>query len=177
MSTPGHERYLKTPVGDVLISATPVGLSALSFLAYRTKDGSTEDVELRGEIGSSDNDDIGHVASQLARYFDGTLTQFDLDIDLTGVSDFTRRVLQATGLIPYGEVRTYGEVATMIGSHGSTQAVGNALGMNPIPIVIPCHRVIRSDGSMGSYTGGVYIKRALLDIEGVHFPEQQTLNL
>ncbi len=86
-------------------------------------------------------------------------------------------MLEATATIPYGETVSYGEIARMIDMPGATQAVGNALGANPVPIVIPCHRVIRSDGSMGWFTGGPGIKRALLRLEGVAFPEQTTLPL
>lgn len=177
MSTNGRDGYVTTPVGDVLISVTAHGLAAISYLTHRSLGESAEDLARRGIIPGDDKGTIMRVIDQLTRYFDRNLTAFDVAFDLTGASDFTRRVLDATRAIPYGEVRTYGEVAAMIGTPGATQAVGNALGMNPIPIVIPCHRVVRSDGSMGSYTGGVNIKRVLLDIEGVYFPEQQRLDL
>jgi methylated-DNA-[protein]-cysteine S-methyltransferase len=117
----------------------------------------------------------GEVADQLAAYFAGTLREFTVPVDLAAASDFTRRVLEATARIPYGATRTYGDIAAAIGMPGATQAVGNALGANPVPIVVPCHRVVRADGSMGWFTGGAHIKRALLDLEGVHFPEQTTL--
>lgn len=177
MSTSGSGGCMTTPVGDVLISVTANGLAAIGFLAYCSPDESARDMARRGITPTDDDARIEQAISQLTRYFDGDLSQFETEVDLGGVSEFTRLVLDATSSIPYGEVRTYGEVAAMIDTPGATQAVGNALGMNPIPIVIPCHRVIRSDGSMGSYTGGVHIKRALLDIEGVHFPEQQRLDL
>ena len=117
------------------------------------------------------------VVDQLAAYFAGDLRNFTIPLDLDAASEFTRRVLKATAEIPYGETRTYGEIAEAIGSPGATQAVGNALGANPIPVVIPCHRVVRADGSMGWFTGGPHIKRMLLDLEGVHFPEQQSLGI
>jgi methylated-DNA-[protein]-cysteine S-methyltransferase len=119
----------------------------------------------------------GHVADEFRAYFAGELNTFSVPVDLSGVSDFTRRVLEATATILYGETVTYGEIARVIGMPGATQAVGNALGANPVPIVIPCHRVIRSDGSMGWFTGGPEIKRALLRLEGIDFPEQATLPL
>lgn len=119
----------------------------------------------------------GPVADKLQAYFAGDLRAFSIPVDLSGVTDFTRRVLEATATIPYGETVGYGEIARMIGMPGATQAVGNALGANPVPIVIPCHRVIRSDGSLGWFTGGPEIKRALLRLEGVEFAEQASLPL
>jgi len=82
-------------------------------------------------------------------------------------------VLGATNRIPYGKVRTYGDVASAIGKPKASRAVGNALGRNPIPVIIPCHRVILSSGAMGWYTGGPEIKRALLEIEGVRHAARQ----
>ncbi len=117
----------------------------------------------------------GPVADELRAYFAGDLRSFSTPVNLDGVPDFTRKVLEATATIPFGETVSYGDIAKMIGMPGATQAVGNALGANPVPIVIPCHRVIRSDGSMGWFTGGPNIKRALLRLEGVHFPEQAAL--
>lgn len=117
------------------------------------------------------------VADELRAYFAGDLRMFSTPVDLEGVSDFTRTVLDATTMIPYGETVTYGEIARRIGMPGTAQAVGNALGANPVPIIIPCHRVIRSNGSMGWFTGGPDIKRALLRLEGVDFPEQAALPL
>jgi methylated-DNA-[protein]-cysteine S-methyltransferase len=104
----------------------------------------------------------GEIVDELVAYFSGSLRKFTIPVDLSQTSDFTRKVLKATATIPYGETVSYGEIARMIGMPGATQAVGNALGANPVPIVIPCHRVIRSDGSMGWFTGGPHIKRALL---------------
>lgn len=117
------------------------------------------------------------ITEQLEEYFAGSRREFTLSVDLSATSNFTRRVLEATAEIPYGETRTYSDIASAIGQSGANQAVGNALGSNPVPIVIPCHRVIRADGSMGWFTGGPDIKRALLAIEDVHFPEQRLLPL
>jgi methylated-DNA-[protein]-cysteine S-methyltransferase len=129
------------------------------------------------EQASLDFPITGEIVDQLVAYFSGSLREFTIPVDLSQTSDFTRRVLEATASIPYGETVSYGEIARMIRMPGATQAVGNALGANPVPIVIPCHRVIRSDGSMGWFTGGPHIKRALLRLEGIAFPEQATLPL
>lgn len=149
-----------SPVGPLLITLTGDRLTGIHFC---------------GDQLPSADPATGDITAQIADYFTGERREFTIPLDLSSASDFTRRVLEATAVIPWGETRTYGEIAAAIGMPGATQAVGNALGVNPIPIVIPCHRVVRADGSMGWFTGGPAIKRALLAIEGNHFPEQQTL--
>jgi methylated-DNA-[protein]-cysteine S-methyltransferase len=115
--------------------------------------------------------DLGEITSashQLCAYLNGQQTGFDLPVDLSPLTDFQRQVLHITQQIPRGQVVTYGEIARRIGNPKSVRAVGQALGHNPIPIVIPCHRVIASDGSMGGYSGGggVGTKIKLLQLEG-----------
>lgn len=100
------------------------------------------------------------------RYFAGEAVRFDLKLDLLG-TDFERAVWGVLRTIPYGEVRSYGFVAGRAGRAGGARAVGGACGRNPVPIIVPCHRVIMSTGLIGGYSAGVEIKRALLDIEGV----------
>lgn len=104
------------------------------------------------------------VAEQLDAYFAGDLLAFDLDLDLIG-TEFQRKVWQALLTIPYGETRTYGEIAREIGSAGASRAVGLANGHNPIGIIVPCHRVIGANGSLTGYGGGLERKRQLLDME------------
>lgn len=101
---------------------------------------------------------------QLHAYFAGELTAFDLDLDLQGTA-FQRRVWQALLTIPYGETRSYGEIAEQIGAPGAARAVGLANGHNPIAIVVPCHRVIGANGSLTGFGGGLGRKRTLLDLE------------
>ncbi|BBY46359.1 methylated-DNA--[protein]-cysteine S-methyltransferase [Mycolicibacterium celeriflavum] len=101
---------------------------------------------------------------QLEAYFAGDRTEFELDLDLVG-TDFQRRVWAALLTIPYGETRSYGEIARQIGSAGAFRAVGLANGHNPIGIIVPCHRVIGSNGSLTGYGGGLDRKRALLALE------------
>lgn len=101
---------------------------------------------------------------QLTAYFAGDLLEFDLQLDLVG-TEFQRRVWAALLTIPYGETRSYGEIAREIGSPGASRAVGLANGHNPIGIVVPCHRVIGSNGSLTGYGGGIDRKRQLLDME------------
>jgi methylated-DNA-[protein]-cysteine S-methyltransferase len=107
------------------------------------------------------------VRRELDEYFAGARSRFDVPVDWALVGDFGRRVLAATAAIPFGEVRTYAEVAAQAGNPRAPRAAGNALGANPIPIVVPCHRVLRTGGGLGGYTGGLERKEALLRIEGV----------
>jgi methylated-DNA-[protein]-cysteine S-methyltransferase len=104
---------------------------------------------------------------QLNAYFVGELTTFDLELDLRG-TEFQRRVWQALLTIPFGETRSYGEVAEQIGAPGSARAVGWANGHNPIAIIVPCHRVIGASGSLTGYGGGLDRKRSLLALETRH---------
>lgn len=101
---------------------------------------------------------------QLAAYFAGELTDFDFEFELCG-SDFQRRVWRALLTIPYGETRSYGEIAGQIGASGSARAVGLANGHNPIAIIVPCHRVIGANGRLTGYGGGLDRKRTLLELE------------
>ncbi|MBB3602721.1 methylated-DNA-[protein]-cysteine S-methyltransferase [Mycolicibacterium sp. BK556] len=103
---------------------------------------------------------------QLAAYFSGELTEFELDLDLSG-TEFQRRVWAALRTIPYGETRSYGEIAMQIGSPSASRAVGMANGRNPIGIIVPCHRVIGSTGGLTGYGGGLDRKRQLLALEQV----------
>lgn len=112
----------------------------------------------------ADSDAFAAAAEQLDSYFAGSLTTFDLDLDLAG-TDFQRRVWAALRTIPYGETRTYGEIAEQVGSPGAFRAVGLANGRNPISIIVPCHRVIGSGGGMTGYGGGIDRKRHLLALE------------
>lgn len=116
----------------------------------------------------NDADDVPPVlketASQLDEYFAGERTDFDLELSLAG-SEFQRRVWQALLTIPYGETRSYGEIAEQIGASGAARAVGLANGRNPIAIIVPCHRVIGASGSLTGYGGGLERKQSLLELE------------
>ena len=110
---------------------------------------------------------VADVAAQLSEYFRGERNRFEVPLDFSGITPFTRAVLDATADVPFGRLSTYRQVAEQIGQPKATRAVGNALGRNPIPIVVPCHRIVRSDSSLGGYTGGIQIKEHLLSLEGV----------
>src|SRR5213593_3479589 len=105
------------------------------------------------------------VLTELDQYFAHRRRSFDLDVDLTPLTPFQRRVLAATALVPYGELTTYRQVARRAGNEQASRAAGGAIGSNPIPIVVPCHRVVASDGSLGGYAGGLPAKRRLLALE------------
>lgn len=111
---------------------------------------------------------------QLYEYFSGQLTEFDVDLDLAG-TDFQRRVWAALRTIPYGETRSYGEIAAQIGTPGASRAVGLANGRNPISIIVPCHRVVGSSGGLTGYGGGLDRKRVLLGLEKQRQPVQPAL--
>ncbi|MDT5331405.1 MAG: methylated-DNA-[protein]-cysteine S-methyltransferase [Mycobacterium sp.] len=112
----------------------------------------------------ADDDAFPDAVEQLDAYFAGDRTDFDLELALVG-TQFQRRVWAALQTIPYGETRSYGEIAQQIGSPGAFRAVGLANGHNPIGIIVPCHRVIGSNGSLTGYGGGLDRKRALLELE------------
>jgi len=113
---------------------------------------------------------FGEVIAQLEEYFAGERTGFDLVLRPEGTV-FQRKVWDSLSRIPYGETRTYGEIAQAIGRPGAARAVGLANGRNPIAIVVPCHRVIGADGSLTGYGGGLDVKRALLDLERAGSPD------
>jgi methylated-DNA-[protein]-cysteine S-methyltransferase len=160
---------MESPVGPIVIAVTDNGVCDISYLEYSGLDGILRDIEARGILASERPAYIQPVVDQLSEYFAHQRTQFFLPIDLHGVTPFTRSVLEVTNSVPFGTVVTYGQVAAGIGQPGASRAVGNALGRNPVAIVVPCHRVIKSDGSMGWYTGGPHIKESLLGVEGVDF--------
>jgi methylated-DNA-[protein]-cysteine S-methyltransferase len=107
---------------------------------------------------------VKEVAAQLEQYFAGERTTFDLELDLRG-TEFERRVWDEVRAIPYGCTATYAEIALRVGRPNACRAVGRANGRNPIAVIVPCHRVVGSDGSLTGYAGGVATKRALLDLE------------
>jgi len=119
---------------------------------------------------------------ELAEYIAGDRRSFDLPLDLRGLSDWERRVLEGAASVGYGEVITYGQLAALVGKPRAARAVGNAMGRNPIALVIPCHRVVAADGSVGGYGGSSArgreaareIKRMLLRLEGVELPAVAT---
>lgn len=109
---------------------------------------------------------LDEVRRELDLYFEGRLREFDLPLDWRLSKDFRRRALRAVNRIPYGETRTYTQVATSAGNERAVRAAGTACGSNPIPILVPCHRVLRTGGGLGGYGGGLPMKESLLKLEG-----------
>ncbi|MBN2437424.1 MAG: methylated-DNA--[protein]-cysteine S-methyltransferase [Deltaproteobacteria bacterium] len=123
--------------------------------------------EFRGALPATA---AGEFPRLLSTFLRGAEVDFSaVELDLDGMQDFVRRTLIACREIPRGRVVTYGGLATALGVHGGARAVGNAMAGNPFSLVIPCHRVIRSDGALGGFGGGLPMKRALLEMEGVRF--------
>jgi methylated-DNA-[protein]-cysteine S-methyltransferase len=160
----------ESPFGTLLLASTRRGLVRLAFpeesldalldgLARRVSPRIVEAPQV-----------LDPVRRELEEYFGGRRRAFDVALDWTLVGPFGRRVLRVTSEIPYGGVLSYAEVAADAGSPRGSRAAGNALGANPIPIVIPCHRVLRSGGALGGYGGGVPRKRWLLELEGALTP-------
>jgi methylated-DNA-[protein]-cysteine S-methyltransferase len=154
-------------VGKLFLALSAAGLYALTFGGSEAA--FLERLERSGRrTVIRDPGRVRPVAEKIQRYLAGVLSSIDVPVDMSGMTDFQRKVLGAVRGVPRGEYVTYGELAQRIGRPRAARAVGRALGSNPIPIVIPCHRVLAADGSLGGYSGrgGVRTKRALLHLEG-----------
>jgi len=149
-------------------AVTERGLARLSWTECHDEESFRSAVEAAfpGRSVARDARALEPVRLQLAEYFEGRRERFDLAVDLSRVTAFQRRVYGKLRRVPHGEVISYGELARRIGRPRAARAVGNALGKNPVAIVVPCHRVIRSDGTLGGYSGGLPFKRRLLAVEG-----------
>jgi methylated-DNA-[protein]-cysteine S-methyltransferase len=162
---------LDSPVGTLLLATTPRGLVRLAYL----ENGDEADVLERLADRVSPRilaapRRLDEPRRELDQYFAGRRRQFDVALDWRLSHGFTRRVLQATANIPYGATATYKHVASEAGNALAFRAAGNALGANPIPIIVPCHRILHSGGGLGGYTGGLERKRLLLAVESGQNP-------
>jgi methylated-DNA-[protein]-cysteine S-methyltransferase len=144
----------ESPLGPLTLRAGPRGLTGLAFPGRAS--GLAEDARDTGALAAA--------AAQLEAYFAGERRAFDLPLDLAG-TPFRRRVWAELQRIPYGETVSYTELAERVGRPDIVRAVGAAVGRTPVPIVVPCHRVVGADGSLTGYGGGLQRKRALLDLE------------
>ncbi len=156
---------MDSPLGTLLLMATRRGLVRVAFESEDRDEVLVEVAERLSPRILEAPGRLDRVRRELDSYFSGGLREFDLDLDWSLAGPFARRVLRRTARIPYGSVASYGEVALGVGTPRGARAVGNALGSNPIPVVVPCHRVVRTGGAMGGYGGGVPRKRWLLDLE------------
>jgi methylated-DNA-[protein]-cysteine S-methyltransferase len=158
-----------SPVGRLVAVRTRQGLA---MLAYEDHHGGTEAVldavaaRLSPRVLESPAR-LDDVRRQLEEYFDGRRTTFDLALDWALTTPFSRRILEATCAVPFGTTATYGAMATAAGNPQASRAAGRALGSNPIPIIVPCHRVVGTSGRLTGYTGGLHRKIALLALEGL----------
>jgi methylated-DNA-[protein]-cysteine S-methyltransferase len=158
-------RTVETPVGDLLLAATAQGLVRV---AYASEGLDTVLQSLATKISPRilrAPRRLDAAASQLDDYFTGRRQSFQLPLDLRLSTGFRRSVLEHLRGIAYGSTESYAAVAAATGHSKAIRAVGSACATNPLPVVVPCHRVLRSDGSLGGYLGGLAVKRALLDLE------------
>jgi methylated-DNA-[protein]-cysteine S-methyltransferase len=146
-----------SPIGPLGIVASDEGVRRIQFHAHDVRDEGASPI-------------LGEAAAQLDAYFAGQLTDFDLPLDLQG-TEFQRSCWLALASIPYGQTVSYGEQARRLGlGPDAARAVGAANGQNPVPLVLPCHRVIGADGSLTGFGGGLQVKRFLLEHEGALLP-------
>lgn len=157
--------WLRTPVGRVFVGVSDRGVCDVTFDEL-SEDGYRRRLATRAPEVWRDRAAVEIALAELDAYFSGQRQRFSLQIDLRGVTAFTERVLRATRRIPFGSRLSYGDLAKRIGSPGASRAVGGALGRNPVPIIVPCHRVVAHGGKLGGFTGGVEVKQALLKLEG-----------
>jgi len=158
---------MTSPVGPIWIAATSTGVCAVGLGAGQP-DAFFAAIARLGEPGtpSQDTQATSPVQTQLREYFSRIRRTFDLELDIQG-TDFQKAVWDQVARIPYGTTATYGEIAQRISRPGGARAVGAAVGANPVPILVPCHRVIGASGALTGYGGGLEIKTALLQLEGV----------
>lgn len=167
---PAFYTSLDCPVGTLWIAASPDGIARVEFgideLAFCLQ------LEAAGGEPLPDASELGHVVRQFEDYFAGTRRTFNLPLDLKTTRPFQRAVLEAVRAIPYGAVQSYAQVARAAGKPGAARAAGSAIATNPISLIIPCHRVIRADGTPGEYgprtfgRQGIAYKKLLLSLEG-----------
>jgi methylated-DNA-[protein]-cysteine S-methyltransferase len=149
-----YQAIISSPLGKIHLEATEKGLSRISFWKADTE----------GDL-TPVPDSLKDCVQQLEEYFNGTRKEFDLKLDFGDAPTFHQEVWKMVKLIPYGRTRTYADIAEVIDHNLAYRAVGHANGMNPLPIVIPCHRVIGKDGSLTGYAYGLEMKRWLLSHE------------
>ena len=159
-------RMLDTPVGTLLLAATEQGVVRV---AYEREDHDLVLVALAQKVSPRIMLSPGRLdpaARQLSEYFAGSRRSFDLPLDLRLATGFRRTVLAHLPQIGYGHTESYAQVASAAGHPRAVRAVGSACATNPVPVIVPCHRVVRSDGSLGGYAGGASAKQSLLALEG-----------
>lgn len=160
---------IETPIGGLLVAASDRGLASISF------DPDPEDsldglARIAGPRVLRAPRAVDEARRELDEYFSGRRRRFELSLDLRALPSFTVTVLEELARVPYGETTTYGALAARVGHPRSARAVGTVMHRNRIPIVLPCHRVVGSTGSLVGYAGGLELKEQLLELEGAHRP-------
>ena len=174
ISKDNHIAVFKTRLGWMGVSATPRGVREV-IVPQRRRDQVKKLLAISDLVQLAYSVSVmkvigGHLVqakAQLMAYCEGRRRIFDLPLDLDQGTEFQRRVWQETMKIPYGDTSTYLKLAVQLGDRSLARAVGMALGANPLPLIIPCHRIIGNDGSLGGYSGGIQVKRALLKLEAI----------
>ena len=154
---------IASPLGSLLLAASPTGLIRVAFASEGDEQVCAELASRTGESLRSGS--LPWAQRQIDEYFHGRRWEFDMPIDWSLTTGFRGQVQRALTAIPYGKTESYGEVARRLGNPGAVRAVGSACATNPLPIVVPCHRVLRSDGSLAGYRGGTEAKQLLLELE------------
>lgn len=158
---------IDSPFGPLLLAQTQRGLVRVG-LPNQDQDALLVDLAARVSPRVLEApSELDEVRRELELYFEGKLDRFDLPLDWRLSGGFRQRVLRAINRIPYGQTRSYTEMARKAGNERAVRAAGSACGSNPIPLVVPCHRVLRTGGALGGYGGGLPMKQALLELEGV----------
>lgn len=165
-----RSKKIQTPLGEMLAIKSEKGLCMLEFFDGKSTEKQLKEIENLGEILEKDDDILNRLENELNDYFKGNLKEFTIPLDLIG-TDFQKKVWNELIKIPFGETRSYKEQSLAVGDLLAIRAVANANGKNKIAIVVPCHRVIGSDGSLTGYAGGKKRKQFLLELES------QQLNL
>jgi methylated-DNA-[protein]-cysteine S-methyltransferase len=158
-------RIVDSPLGPLWVAVGPRGLLNIHYGAEPSPLELRRIVRAYGPGVLPDARRVDDVARELDQYFSGKRRDFDITVDLSPLTPFQRRVLAVTARVPYGQLITYAKVAHNAGNDRAYRAAAGAVGDNPIPIVVPCHRVVASDGTLGGYAGGLDAKRRLLQLE------------
>ena len=158
-----------SPIGDIYVVSTEKGICRVDFKTSENELVQRLERKFRKDV-IKDPNFFNSLITKLDRYFSGKPTRFTFPINFIEGTDFQKRVWRALLEIPFGEVRSYKQIAQQVGNPNAYRAVGSAVGKNPINFIIPCHRVIRSDGKLGGYGLGIDLKKKLLQMEGHSIP-------
>jgi len=165
LTTIGYD-VLGSPLGPLWVAIGPKGVTTIHYGSEPSENELRRLVRVYGPGVVPDHKRSSALARELDQYFNGRRHEFNIDVDLSGLTPFQTKILVATAQIPFGAVSTYQQIARRAGNEKASRAAGGALNQNPIPIVVPCHRVVGSNGALVGYAGGLDVKRRLLAIEG-----------